>query len=199
MGHARVLPHAGESAIGPEMQSIESRVSEAGTLSLRDGTAVPFRPIEPGDQAALQAFHRRLSDRSVHQRFFCAKPELGERQAYDFTHVDGRDRFALVAVHPLDPGKIIAAVRFDREAEGDRAEYAGVVADEWQGLGLGTALTRRLVAAAVSRGIRRFQAIVLPDNLRMLGLLRDLALPERITFDGGEFEIVEVGPLPGWN
>ena len=83
-------------------------------------------------------------------------------------------------------------VRFDRDHGDDRAEYAGIVADQWQGRGLGTALTRHLVDAATARGVRRFDAIVLPDNARMLGLLHDLALPEQIVHDG-MVERVDVG------
>jgi RimJ/RimL family protein N-acetyltransferase len=169
---------------------------ETGTISLRDGSAISFRPIKPGDQVALQAFHGRLSARSVHQRFFCAKPELADKQAFDFTNVDGHNRFALVALHPNLPDHIIGVVRFDREVGSDLAEYAGVVADEWQGRGLGTALTRLLVAAAATRGIRRFEAVVLPDNVQMLSLLRDLGLLAHTRFDGMS-EVVEIGPLPG--
>ena len=77
-----------------------SAAAETGTIVLRDGTEIAYRPISASDQAALQRFHARLSDRSIHQRFFCAMPALGDAQAHDFTHVDGVDRFALVALDP---------------------------------------------------------------------------------------------------
>jgi RimJ/RimL family protein N-acetyltransferase len=86
---------------------------------------------------------------------------------------------------------LIAVARFDREPGTDRAEYAAVVTDTWQGHGLGLALTRRLIEAARRRGIRTFSALVLPENLRMLNLLRDLGLPERIYHEDG-VECVEV-------
>jgi RimJ/RimL family protein N-acetyltransferase len=172
---------------------MSAAAAETGTIVLRDGAEIAYRPISASDQAALQRFHAKLSDRSIHQRFFCAMPALGDAQAHDFTHVDGVDRFALVALDPAAPAEIVAVVRFDRDRGGDRAECAGIVADQWQGRGLGTALTRRLVEAA-ARGVRRFDAIVLPDNAQMLGLLRDLALPEQIVHDG-MVERVEVGLL----
>jgi ribosomal protein S18 acetylase RimI-like enzyme len=168
--------------------------AETGTIVLRDGTEIAYRPISASDQAALQRFHAKLSDRSIHQRFFCAMPALGDAQAHDFTHVDGVDRFALVALDPAAPTEIVAVVRFDRDHGDDHAEYAGIVADQWQGLGLGTTLTKHLVEAAVARGVRRFDAIVLSDNAQMLGLLRDLSLPERITHDG-MVEQVDIGLL----
>jgi ribosomal protein S18 acetylase RimI-like enzyme len=118
-------------------------------------------------------------------------PELSEVQAHHFTHLDGINRFALVALHPADPEEIIAVVRFDREPRTDHAEYAAVVDDCWQGRGIGLALTRHLIEAARRRGVRTFTALVLPDNVRKLALLRDLGLPERIHF-GTDVERIEI-------
>jgi RimJ/RimL family protein N-acetyltransferase len=164
---------------------------DAGTVSLLDGTVIRFRPIQPADRAALQRFHTRLSDRTVYQRFFGPKPWLSDEQAHYFTNVDGLNRFALVALEPTTPEEIAGVVRFDRDPGTDRAEYAAVVADRWQGRGLGLGLTRGLIAAATRRGIRSFYALVLPDNRRMLSLLRDLGLPE-ITHHEDGVERIEV-------
>ena len=76
-------------------------------------------------------------------------------------------------------------VRFDREPGTESAEYAAIVVDAWQGHGLGLQLTRQLIEAARARGIRSLYALVLPENLRMLNLLRDLGLPERIQWEAG--------------
>lgn len=105
--------------------------------------------------------------------------ELSDAKARYFAQTDGIDHFALVALDPADSGEIVAVVRFAREAGGDRAEYAALVEDRWQGRGLGRVLTRRLVDAARERGIRRLYGLVLPGNTRMLRLLRSLGLPER--------------------
>ena len=50
------------------------------------------------------------------------------------------------------------------------AEVAFMVAPEWQGAGLGTALQDRLQDYAISRGVRGFIAEILPRNTRMLRL-----------------------------
>src|SRR5829696_2442523 len=86
--------------------------------------------------------------------FLPAKPELSNKKAGYFTNVDGMNRFALVAVDPERPQEIIGVVSFDREGSPERAEYAAEVEDRWQGRGLGMALTRRLIEAALKRGIR---------------------------------------------
>ena len=170
-------PSVGTPAVRP------GAATEAVVLT--DGTKVPVRPIRPADAAALRRFHRRLSEQTVYQRFFAPHPELSVEQARYFTGVDGRRRFALVAVDPDRPSEIVAVVRFDHDKAGDGAEYAAVVADDWQGRGLGRALTQRLIAAARSRGVRQLYAFVLPDNSRMRNLLLGLGMPARTGFSDG--------------
>jgi RimJ/RimL family protein N-acetyltransferase len=168
---------------------------DSGSLELLDGTSVAYHAIAPDNASALQRFHHRLSDRSIYLRFFAAKPELSDREAGYFANVDGINRFALVAVDPEQPQEIIGVVSFDREGKSERAEYAAEVEDRWQGRGLGLALTRHLVEAALNRGIRTFTAIVLPENARMLHLLRGLGLPERLRYeDGADYVEIDLSP-----
>src|ERR671911_1399800 len=164
---------------------------DSSSVELLDGTRVAYHAIASDNASALQRFHHRLSERSVYLRFFGATPELSDRKAGYFTNVDGMNRFALVALDPERPEENIAVVSFDREGTTDRAEYAAAVEDRWQGRGLGLALTRRLIEAALKRGIRAFTGVVLPENARMLNLLRDLELPERLRYEEG-VEHVEI-------
>ena len=168
---------------------------ESGSVELLDGTSVAYHAIAPDNASALQRFHHRLSERSIYLRFFAAKPELSDREAGYFTNVDGINRFALVAVDPERPQEIIGVVSFDREGTSERAEYAAEVEDRWQGRGLGLALTRRLIEAALKRDVRSFTGIVLPENTRMLHLLRDLGLPERLRYeDGTDYVEIDLSP-----
>ena len=193
---AVVSPDRARSAIAPAGTQAWRHGATNEAVVLIDGTMVPVRPIQPADAAALRRFHRRLSEQTVYQRFFAFLPELSETQARYFCEVDGQQRYALVALDPDRPGELVAVVRFDREPGTDRAEYAAVVADPWQGRGLGFALTQRLIAVAKRTGVRQFYALVLPENVRMLGLLRDLGLPERIRFADGA-DRVEVDLVDG--
>jgi GNAT superfamily N-acetyltransferase len=164
---------------------------DSGSVELTDGTSVAYRAIAPDNASALQRFHHRLSQRSIYLRFFSAKPELSDRKAGYFTNVDGINRFALVALDPEREGEIIAVVSFDREGDTDRAEYAAAVEDDWQGRGLGLALTQRLIQLALKRRIRVLTGVVLFENKRMLNLLRDLGLPEKLRYEDG-IEHVEI-------
>ena len=165
---------------------------EHRTFILEDDTVCPVRTIRPGDASALQRFHGRLSERSIYLRFFGAMEELSDEKARYFAHTDSIDHFALVALDPDEPDEIIAVTRYDREAGSDRAEYAALVEDLWQGRGVGIGLTHhQLVDTARDRGVRRLYALVMHGNKGMLRLLRSLDLPEHERREGND-KYVEV-------
>ena len=139
---------------------------------LRDGTPVLLRALEPSDGDALRAFHQGLSPQTVYYRFFCARGPLTDAEVEYFTHVDQRSRVALAAVFE---DKLVAVARYDRIPGTTDAEIACVVADDWQGRGLGTTLLARLVEVARRSGVHRFVAETLLSNTRMLRLLSELA------------------------
>jgi RimJ/RimL family protein N-acetyltransferase len=163
----------------------------SGVLALRDGTCVPVREIRAQDAPALRRLVGRSSERSIGLRFFGPMKELSEEKARHFAEVDGKDRFALVALDPEDDGEIVAVVRYERKRDTDGAEYAALVEDRFQGRGLGIGLTRCLIEAARQRGIKRLHALVLRENGRMLRLLRSLEFPERKRWENG-LEHVEI-------
>jgi RimJ/RimL family protein N-acetyltransferase len=154
-------------------------------LTLSDGTYVLVREIQPEDAPALQRLVGRLSEQTIHLRYFGPMKKLSDKQARYFAEVDGQDRYALVALDPENDEDIVAVVRYDREKDTDRAEYAALVEDRMQGKGLGIALTRSLIEAARERGVRDFEALVLPENRGMLRLLRSLDLPENAHLEDG--------------
>ena len=170
-------------------------MSGSDVLALRDGVCLPVRGVRAGDAAALQRLVARSSDRSVELRFFGPLKGLSDKQARRFAEVDGRDRFALVALDPEDPGEIVGVVRYERERGTDTAEYAALIEDRFQGRGLGIGLTRHLIEAARENGIKRLYALVMRENSGMLHLLRSLDLPERKRWEDGA-EHVEIDLRP---
>jgi RimJ/RimL family protein N-acetyltransferase len=151
--------------------------------------AVPglvVRPIRPDDAERLVRFHSRLSLETTRLRFFSPHPHLTAREVARFTTVDRHDRDALVALSGDD---IIGVARFDRLAGDDRAEVAFVVADEWQGQGVGAELFRGIADLARRQGIRHLVAMVLPENRAMLDLLRHTGLPATRSWDSGALHV----------
>ena len=161
------------------------------SVVLRDGTRVPVRGVRSGDAAALQRLVGRSSTRSIEFRYFGPLKKLSDEQARRFAEVDGRDRFALVALDPEDEAEIVGVVRYDREGETASAEYAALVEDRFQGRGLGSGLTRHLIEAARQNGLDRLYALVMRENRGMLHLLHNLDLPERRRWEDGA-EHVEI-------
>ena len=78
-------------------------------------------------------------------------------------------------------GEIVAVARFDRLEPATDAEVAFVVADSWQGRGLGTLLFDRLARRARQVGVERFIAQTLSHNQPMLAVFRNSGLPVSTT------------------
>jgi RimJ/RimL family protein N-acetyltransferase len=151
---------------------------------LRDGSHVQLRPIRPDDEPRLVALYDRLSRHTAYQRFFTAIKRLPPDWVHFLANVDYHRRLALVVEHPPS-GELVAVARYEPTDEEGTVEIAFVVQDAWQNRGLGTVLLKDLLAAAEARGIRRFRAYVLADNLRMIDLLvRFMDIIERKTEAG---------------
>lgn len=154
--------------------------------TLRDGTRVRVRPIEPRDRDRLAEGMRRLSPRSRYFRFHTTVDELSEDQLTYLTEVDGHDHVAWIAIdedHPEVPG--IGVARYVRmEDEPGIAEAAITVADEYQGRGAGTLLLGLLARSARENAVRVFRNYVLAENTAMLEVFDRL---------GGERELEAPG------
>ncbi len=150
---------------------------------LRDGTAARLRPIRSDDEAALVAFHARLSAQTIYRRFFSPRPVLPPRDVERFTNVDYQDRMALIAEIG---GEMAGVARYDRtQGIETEAEVAFVIEDRHQGRGLGSLLLEHLAGAARERGIEYFVAETLAENRAMLGVFRDAGFEAERSLDYG--------------
>jgi RimJ/RimL family protein N-acetyltransferase len=139
---------------------------------LANGQQVLIRDVSPDDKTELQNGLKRLSVETIHKRFLAAKPRLSSAELKYLTEVDGHNHIALVAVSVLT-GRIVAVARAVRlHDRPDTAEWAIVVADPLQGLGLGSKLVQLLADRARAEGIRHFTATMLGDNEAVRRLLR---------------------------
>ena len=152
-------------------------------VKLGDRT-VTIRPISPGDKELEAEFVRGLSERSRYFRFHTLVKELTPRQLEYFTTVDYPDNMALVAT--IESGgkeKQIAVARYVRMPNQDSAEVAVAVADDWQGMGLGTRMLTELRNVAQRAGIQRLHMNVLSENKRMLRLAHELGFATDLSSD----------------
>lgn len=134
---------------------------------LPDGASILIRPIRADDKRMLEDGLRQLSEESVHRRFLTPKSSFSRTELRYLTEVDGRDHVALVVEDPRQPvRRLIAVGRFVRlHDDPEAAEVAIVVADDWQGRGVGSALVAQLAAQARGHGIRHFTATMAADNV----------------------------------
>jgi acetyltransferase len=144
------------------------------TWTSRDGTSVRIRPITAADFDLEFEFVRGLSPVTGYQRLLSGR-RLSRAEIERFANVDGECEVALIATIEQDGHeRQVGVARFVREDCGDSAEFALVIADEWQGRGLGRRLLEMLLVEARSRGLRHLHGETLSDNGAMIGLARRL-------------------------
>ena len=142
-----------------------------GDATLRDGTTLHVRPIRPEDAELERAFVNGLSEETRYYRFFYRLHELTPAMLARFTQVDYDREMALVAIDDGGSAKANAAfvgvTRYTTNPDGESAEFAIVVADAWQGRGVGRVLMERLIECAKRRGLSRLEGTVLRINVNM--------------------------------
>lgn len=186
----RVLPsadHYAHMAIHPYPANLAHR------HQLADGTNILIRPIRPEDASIEKSFVNHLSSRSKYFRFMQEMKELTQDMLVRFTQLDYHRELALIAVleqHNSHPETELAVARYSMNADGQSCEFALVVADEWQGKGLGTQLMQELMEAARQRGFHEMNGEVIAENVNMLQLVRELGF--RISTDRADTTIRHV-------
>lgn len=170
---------------------IVADVLPAERLVLAGGVRASISELRPEHARFVVEGFEHLSTRSRYLRFFTPKAELSPDQLWRLMDIDGERHFALGASVRGATGWCPAAVaRFVRlPKQPETAEPALTVVDEFQGLGLGTALFERLIQAALDRGYRRFVAEVLAENERMLRIFRRVTPGARLHSREGALEV----------
>ena len=151
---------------------------------LADGRTITVRPIRPDDGPLEQGFVRSLSAKTRYYRFFNAIRELPPAMLDRLTHVDYRQQMTLVAViHDGGVETQIGVAEYVAEPGADSCEFAVVIHDNWQHLGLGTLLIENLIRCARAAGFASIEGDVMADNQPMLNLARSLGFSVRMDAD----------------
>ncbi|MGB8077953.1 MAG: GNAT family N-acetyltransferase, partial [Gallionella sp.] len=151
---------------------------------LADGTDITIRPIRPEDAELVQAFVRGLSEESRYFRFMSSMQELTENMLVRFTQIDYSREMALIAVTSVQDREIeLGVARYATNPDGDTCEFALVVADSFQGKGLGQKLMGVLMEAARAKGLSAIEGEVLSNNHNMLKLMMRLGFAIKTSED----------------
>ena len=126
---------------------------------LVNGANITLRPIRPEDAEMESRFVARLSERSKYFRFRQSLHTLTPDMLVRFTQIDYDREMAFVAVtEEASLPKELGVGRYIINPDGRSAEFALVVADDCQCLGIGSRLLVILMATAKAKGVALFEA-----------------------------------------
>ncbi|MHA1231842.1 MAG: GNAT family N-acetyltransferase [Candidatus Helarchaeota archaeon] len=143
-------------------------------IKLKDGTKVFVRPIKPTDRDLWVEFYLSLSKLTKYYRFFSAKPKPDEKMIKRYTQIDYVNNLALVAlIKENGKERMIGVVRYVLVPEFNAAELAVVVADDWQGKGLGTKLLLMMLDIIIKRKIPKIMGDIFLENEKMMRIVKE--------------------------
>jgi len=139
------------------------------------GAAVTLRPLRPDDVDIETAFVQGLSAETRASRLLGGAIKVTREYIERLTQVDYARDMALAASVMLEGHEtLIGVARYALDADGRNCEFALVVADAWQGRGIGRRMLQKLIAVAAARGVARIYGDTLATNRGMLELARTL-------------------------
>lgn len=166
-------------AIRPYPRELEETVQWQGAPLL-------LRPIRPEDGPAHLAFFAALTPDDVRYRMFVRMRELGPSQLARFTQIDYDREMAFIATRVNEKGEqeTLAVARVVADPDNVSAEFAVTVRSDLKGHGLGRMMMQKLIDYCRSRGTREIVGEALPQNARVIGMVRKLGFEVTAGPDG---------------
>jgi acetyltransferase len=139
------------------------------------GQAVTLRALRRADIDIEAAFVSGLSPETRQNRLLGGMVRVTREYLERLTTIDFSRDMAIAAAVMLDEREVLIGVaRYMLDASGRACEFALVIADAWQGRGIGRRMMEKLIAVARGRGLRQIYGDVLSTNQRMLDFCRRL-------------------------
>jgi len=143
------------------------------SVILRDGQRVLFRPIKPEDEPMWFELLGSCSRESIYMRFRYFFQWHTHEVASRYCFIDYDREIAIVAeVNDGEQRKLIGVGRLVADPDHESVEYAVLVSDDWQNLGLGSLLTDYCFEIAKKWGLRKIVAQTTKDNPRMIAVFK---------------------------
>ncbi|UCH31666.1 MAG: bifunctional acetate--CoA ligase family protein/GNAT family N-acetyltransferase [Candidatus Bathyarchaeota archaeon] len=138
---------------------------------LKNNVKTLLRPIKPEDEILLGELFHSLSEETMRFRFFQVIKEMTHQTLTRYCNIDYNREIAIIAeIEDDNARKIIGVVRLIILPGQKAGEFAVVVSDQWQGLGLGSKLVDCIVKIGKDMKLKTIHGDILSQNLRMLGL-----------------------------
>jgi acetyltransferase len=157
---------------------------------LRDGTPVLLRPMKPEDEPLVSDFLSKCSEETIFFRYFRLIKNWTHEMLIRFTQNDYDRELGLMAIgQPPGPEVMMGVSRMVMTADRASAEFAVIVADPWQGKGLGPKLVERITEIAREQGVKLLHGDVLAQNQPMLEMVKRLGFSLRKDAEGGTYRV----------
>ena len=164
------------------------------TSSSAPGSRSGIRPGTANDVRALIRMHEQCSQRTVSRRYLSPLPVLGSRLATRLLLPP--DGFSLVVERDRGLAGVTTVTRYCDPGVVSRTDLGLLVADEFQGQGIGTALLLAAAREAVRRDFAELVLTVHPDNPAVLPMVHATGLRARVgTRDGLTHIAITLGGL----
>lgn len=152
---------------------------------LRDGRTVLLRPIKPEDEFLWLEMFRNFSEESIYYRFFQIIKDTPHEMRVRYCNIDYNREMAIVA-ELAEEGirKLIGVVRVSIEPDRKTGEIAFIVADPWQGLGLGSKLVDYMIEICRDKKLETLYGIMLPENTQAINLMKKKGFAIKYLDDG---------------
>jgi acetyl coenzyme A synthetase (ADP forming)-like protein len=174
---------------------LETDHAESGTLIMRDGSTAAIRPAEPSDAPMMQQFVDRLSPESRRHRFFSESLPSSDSIAALCHSSNPRSQFTLIVTRAWEGTPRIIAAGSYWARDGQTAEVAMAVDDNFHGKGLGTLLLERLALVAIRHSFTHLWAVTHADNLAMREVFRESGFTAHESYEGEDMA-VELSLIP---
>lgn len=162
------------SALSGNVSVAKNAIEIPTKLTINDNQ-ITLRFIQPSDAEMEQEFVKKLSPVARRLRFFSGLRELPSYLLDKLTHTIYPKSCALIMTTIVDKKEVeIGVARYEPTNKEQVVEFAVVVADEWQHLGLAHILLNALFDIANKTGIKQIDGTVLRENFQMLKLAQQL-------------------------
>ncbi len=142
---------------------------------LRDGRTVLLRPIKPEDEPLWLEMFQNFSEESIRYRFFQIIKDTPHEIRVRYCNIDYDREMAIVAeLNEQGRRRILGVVRVSLEPDRKSGEIAFIIADPWQGLGLGTKMVDHVIEICKDMKVETLYGIMLPDNYRAINLMKKM-------------------------
>ncbi len=155
-------------------------------VKLKDGRVAQLRPIKPEDEPMWHQLLASCSPETIRMRFRYMFKATTHEMAARFCFIDYDRELAIVAeIEEEGQRQLMGVGRLVADSDHSNAEYAVLVGDPWQGLGLGSLLTDYCLEVCPRWGISRVIAEMAPENRRMITIFenRGFEIDNRMSMD----------------